>query len=330
MVSGDSVPSFCADLQQLRRTSGRSAASLAAELSVSRGHFYSIMNGEVRRPPDFSRFVEPFVRACGGDDALVAQWRQRHSALELSYEHQRQQERVAARTAPAPESAHEVAPAEDTPPKKSEYARPPRPWVLWAGAGLMSVLLSVITAVVTTQLSGDDRAEAAAVKALPSSGFCPEPVPPTGQNLLDALPDEQRTQDLKHRPWWSSDASLTRFESLSRYGFDAHIEAGKATFGELIIVRSCLPLSAGQHYRLTFSIRTDKPARVRVRVQENTGEHLPSHEKDLEVGPTPLQYSSIFTGAGNSPEGEVTFQVGGNSSDFELVIEDVRVESVSE
>jgi Helix-turn-helix domain len=77
---------FCIELGEMRRSSGRSLAGVAHDLRMSRGHLYTILNGEVKRPPDWSRVVEPLLRACGADDATVAAWRGRHQVLEQVYE----------------------------------------------------------------------------------------------------------------------------------------------------------------------------------------------------------------------------------------------------
>ncbi|GAA2878447.1 hypothetical protein Acy02nite_15900 [Actinoplanes cyaneus] len=77
---------FCTELGEMRRSSGRSLAGVAHDLRMSRGHLYTILNGEVKRPPDWSRVVEPLLRACGADDATVAAWRGRHQVLEQVYE----------------------------------------------------------------------------------------------------------------------------------------------------------------------------------------------------------------------------------------------------
>ncbi|MBA2696680.1 MAG: hypothetical protein H0U62_12770 [Actinobacteria bacterium] len=41
-----------------------------------------ILDGRIRRPPEWDRLVEPLVRVCTGDDQRkVAQWRRRHDVL---------------------------------------------------------------------------------------------------------------------------------------------------------------------------------------------------------------------------------------------------------
>jgi tetratricopeptide (TPR) repeat protein len=76
------VPDFCAGLRQLCRESGCDLAVVASELKISRSQLYAILNGEVKRPPDWAGLVGPLVAACtGGDARLVAEWRRRHAVL---------------------------------------------------------------------------------------------------------------------------------------------------------------------------------------------------------------------------------------------------------
>ncbi|MCE0534097.1 hypothetical protein LWF15_01075 [Kineosporia rhizophila] len=347
-MSGDSVPAFCADLGELRRRSSRSAAALAAQLSVSRGHFYSILKGEIRRPPDFSGFVEPFVRACGGTDEEVAQWRKRHAELERSYEEQRRQQRAAvgsegqnkgrgtASEGSGGESGGSPGGDAGAGAPQYEYVRPRNLWALLAGAGVMVMVLSVITAVVTTQLS-DDEDEPKVASPAPSTSttaavtgaeLCPLPAPAEGKNVLDALPDVQQTGNPLHRLWWSSNEAWLQFGHLAEHGFDAQVQGGRREPWELIVVRSCVPLTGGAKYRLTFQAQADHPAHMRVRVQENPPTNLESFERDLEIGAGGKTYSYTFTAARTYPAGELTFQVGDNTEDFELTISDVAIAQI--
>ncbi len=76
------IAEFCAALRQLRADSGRDPRLLARQLSISRTQLYAILNGEIKRPPDWARFVGPLVAACtGGDDRALADWRRRHAVL---------------------------------------------------------------------------------------------------------------------------------------------------------------------------------------------------------------------------------------------------------
>ncbi|MGH3754071.1 MAG: ATP-binding protein, partial [Pseudonocardiaceae bacterium] len=76
------VAEFCAALRQLQEGCGLDRAELARRLNYSRSQLYQILDGGIRRPPEWDRLVEPLVRACtGDDDRAVAAWHRRHGVL---------------------------------------------------------------------------------------------------------------------------------------------------------------------------------------------------------------------------------------------------------
>ncbi|MBL7260243.1 XRE family transcriptional regulator [Paractinoplanes lichenicola] len=75
------VAAFCADLRRRWRESGRELVAVAREIKISRTQLYAILNGDIKRPPDFDGVVEPLLRACGAGPDEVAVWRQRHEVL---------------------------------------------------------------------------------------------------------------------------------------------------------------------------------------------------------------------------------------------------------
>ncbi len=76
------VVEFCAALRQLQEGCGLDRAELARRLNYSRSQLYQILDGGIRRPPEWNRLVEPLVRACtGNDERAVAAWRRRHGVL---------------------------------------------------------------------------------------------------------------------------------------------------------------------------------------------------------------------------------------------------------
>jgi tetratricopeptide (TPR) repeat protein len=83
VASGDPSPVavFCADLRRRWQASGRDLQSVARDVRISRTQLYAILNGEIKRPPDFDALVRPLIQACGGADAEVADWRRRHEIL---------------------------------------------------------------------------------------------------------------------------------------------------------------------------------------------------------------------------------------------------------
>ncbi|MEU4625053.1 tetratricopeptide repeat protein [Actinoplanes sp. NPDC023801] len=98
------VAAFCAELRQRWRASGRDLSGVARELRISRAQLYAILNGEIKRPPDFDTLVGPLIRACRGTEPELADWRRRHEVLTAVHTELRR------RTKPAP-SAPPSAPA---------------------------------------------------------------------------------------------------------------------------------------------------------------------------------------------------------------------------
>ena len=82
------VQEFCAALRTLQRESGLSPTTLARQLNYGRSQLYAVLEGHIRRPPDWTRLVEPLVRACltgrhakADLERAVADWRRRHDVL---------------------------------------------------------------------------------------------------------------------------------------------------------------------------------------------------------------------------------------------------------
>jgi tetratricopeptide (TPR) repeat protein len=96
------IVEFCAALNQMRIRSGRDPRTLIQQLGIGRAQFYAILNGDIKRPPDWTRFVGPLVEACtGGDARAVAAWRRRYAILvEVCEELNRQQRRLSAAAGP--------------------------------------------------------------------------------------------------------------------------------------------------------------------------------------------------------------------------------------
>jgi thiaminase/transcriptional activator TenA len=82
------VAEFCATLRELQRSSRISRPALARQLHYGRSQLYEILDGRIRRPPEWDRLVEPLVRAClvgrldrEGLERAVTDWRRRHDVL---------------------------------------------------------------------------------------------------------------------------------------------------------------------------------------------------------------------------------------------------------
>jgi len=103
------VAEFCAGLSELQRASGLSRAKLAQRLGYSKSQLYAILDGQITRPPDWGRLVEPLVRACtGNSERTVADWRRRYEVLVGVYEAMERQRR---QTTPARAESAQAEPA---------------------------------------------------------------------------------------------------------------------------------------------------------------------------------------------------------------------------
>jgi hypothetical protein len=88
------VADFCTGLRRLQQGRGLDRSALARRLGYSRSQLYAILDGQISRPPEWDRLVEPLVRACTGDDErAIAVWRQRHEVLLEVYDALRTQHR---------------------------------------------------------------------------------------------------------------------------------------------------------------------------------------------------------------------------------------------
>ncbi|MDQ3765296.1 MAG: tetratricopeptide repeat protein [Actinomycetota bacterium] len=85
---------FCAGLRRLQEGCGLGRAALARRLGCSRSQLYAVLDGQISRPPEWGRLVEPLVRVCTGDDErAVGAWRRRHEVLVEVYHALRHQPR---------------------------------------------------------------------------------------------------------------------------------------------------------------------------------------------------------------------------------------------
>jgi thiaminase/transcriptional activator TenA len=89
-LTNSPVADFCAALRELQVSSGIRRSTLARQVNYGRSQLYDILDGRIRRPPEWDRLVEPLVRTCLRDrpdlERTVADWRTRHEALLRAYD----------------------------------------------------------------------------------------------------------------------------------------------------------------------------------------------------------------------------------------------------
>ncbi|MFG1604739.1 helix-turn-helix domain-containing protein [Actinoplanes sp. NPDC049265] len=106
----DPVTAFCTELRHLTQRSSLSATAAARRLHISRSQYYAVINGSVRRPPDWAK-VEGILHLCQQPGAAVAAWRQRHDTMVLEYDRLRTESRTAPPDGPAQADAPPDGPA---------------------------------------------------------------------------------------------------------------------------------------------------------------------------------------------------------------------------
>jgi transcriptional regulator with XRE-family HTH domain len=160
------VAEFCADLSRLRQASGLDVADLAKQLSISRAQLYAILNGEIKRPPDWEKVVRPLVLACAGDDSqALARWRHRHAVLLGVVEDLRRRERRVREPTPgAPGGPPPVEQASALPGEAPKRRRYRRAWLLVIAAGAAGSLLAVLVVVPGLTNSQPPSSPAAAIQ----------------------------------------------------------------------------------------------------------------------------------------------------------------------
>ena len=315
------VAAFCAELAELQRRSGRSHASLAHELNISRGHLYTILKGEVKRPPDWNRVVEPFVRACGADREEVAQWRKRHDVLVQVVEQLRRERRRDDQVADGSGSAVEedelsADGPDERPPPARDYAPRGRRRRLIIAAAMVLVLIAALVGAAIWYSGRDDDAK-------PDAGPCFSDAPPPGSDLM-TVPHNQQGADPKFTShWWSSDARAVLGTSSVR-SWEATVRGGSANRYDLIVLRSCLPLVGGRPYRLSLTVSAEPAASILVRVQEPNGVNESTTE-EVKFSPQPERIEVSFDGARTTRYGEVTFQLGGTPTDYRIKVSDIAL-----
>ncbi|GAA2467238.1 helix-turn-helix domain-containing protein [Winogradskya humida] len=324
------VADFCFEMGELQRRSGRSSSSLARELNLSRSHLYTIVQGKVRRPPDWSRVVEPFVRACGADREEIIQWRKRHDVLvqvveQLHRERRRDEQ-------PDPEPAPEPAPV-------------PTPRLTRKLALVTALMVALVAAGgAGAWLSGRDQAKGSppqgqlknsppegteglsigAAGIRPATSPCVQDAPPGPTDLMEVRHEHPKGY-LKANDWWASDGRVNVYP-YALHEFVAQVPTGTKHNFNMIVLRGCLPMVAGKHYKLSFTVQSDVAATVRVRVQQPAETAtVYFFTRDVRVGPEARSQNFEFTAETTTRLGELQFQVGGQPHDFQLRVSDVTL-----
>jgi hypothetical protein len=303
MSSNNTSEEFVAELRRLRASNGNPSLRELSRIADRR-----IAGGERTEPlppsttsealagkrlPRLPRleFVESFVAAC-----LIAGGASAGDPLVVE-EVERWRSRWSAL----------VTAADPSPPKRSGSV-----WLMVAAAavGGFGAGLAAMRWVDT----GQAPAPHAAVEAPAGDGCLASAAPgPVGRNVLPAP------------AWWANDAPSVRLTAREQ-GFAAVVSGGSMKPGDLLVVKSGVPLVLGRHYALAFTAAADRDSTILVRVQDNRPPiYYASFNRDVVVARRGCRYVYRFAGGKTSDHSELTFQVGGHPDDFRLQVSDVRL-----
>lgn len=328
------VRHFCAQLDGFVRAAGQTRSYVVSRHPMSDSQVYAVLAGTVKTPPSFDRMVVPIVEICGGDAAVIAQWRTRHDTMVRVYELQKSLRRKAA----AETTAADAPPGFDVPEGYNRFGTvDPQP----VRRSRWPLLIVAIVAVAGV-LAGGLTWSFAANQAEPTASG-PAPQPPVGANLptsADAadtlckagppadggdlmeveLPDAPG--DPKFAAWWST-TERVRLESFETHSWTATAESGSGlTRWEMLVIRGCLPVTKGHNYTLSFTASASADVTIGVRVQDDQPPRPESLLKEFAVGTDPQPHTWTFVGHTTSQTSELTFQLGGNPA-FGIAFTDV-------
>jgi DNA-binding SARP family transcriptional activator len=194
--------------------------------------------------------------------------------------------------------------------------------LLLLGAATTGAALSAAHRDVSPSGAVSGRSTTLATSPTPVNVNCYRAAPPPGTDLL-TVPHAHPEGDAKMNDWWANNDHI----EMGPYGihtFTATVREGSPNIWDLVIVRSCLPVAAGQRYRLRLTARADAPVTVRVRVQEPEGAVM-SFSTDLRLGPQPQRLDVPIVAHATSRQDELLFMVGGHPTDYDLQVTDISL-----
>ncbi|MFV2012697.1 MULTISPECIES: glycoside hydrolase family 9 protein [unclassified Micromonospora] len=125
-------------------------------------------------------------------------------------------------------------------------------------------------------------------------------------------------------PWWGT-------ENVALAATDgqlcASVPGGTTNPWDASIGHNGIELIDGAAYRLAFTAASDVPATVRANVQLNAEPYTTVLSRELDLGPDGETVTYEFTANLDSPDGTLTFQLGGGAADYILCLDDVSLVS---
>ncbi|MDP9794921.1 hypothetical protein J2S43_003433 [Catenuloplanes nepalensis] len=114
--------------------------------------------------------------------------------------------------------------------------------------------------------------------------------------------------------WWPS--PLYWKLTATPGGFVADVPAGSVVPSAYMAVRGGLTWTAGRRYRIDFTVTSDRPVHVLLRIQDSGApEYREVFSRSVPAGPASCRHSFTFeAGTTSVTTGEVTFQLGGQGA----------------
>ncbi|ADO75074.1 glycoside hydrolase family 6 protein [Stigmatella aurantiaca] len=123
-------------------------------------------------------------------------------------------------------------------------------------------------------------------------------------------------------PWWNNAPTQVRVEN-GRLRVD--VASGTANLWDAIIGQSGIPLVSGKAYTLSFSASASASLSVRTTVQQEPAPYTAVLTQQFSIDGTSRRFSFPFTSSLGTPQGQVTFQLGGRSAATTVFLDDISL-----
>ncbi|MDR7277182.1 hypothetical protein [Catenuloplanes atrovinosus] len=220
-----------------------------------------------------------------------------------------------------------IVPTADTPPRRASTWLRPAAWVALLAIFAVGVLVGAAgSRLASSRPIADPTRPVAEAPARNARSACQSPGPsrPAGPVIMGA-PGTPSGESIKPN-WWANVLPVELRHTPT--GFSATVPTGSTLPQEFLVARSGITMITGHRYRFDFTVTSDRPLDILLRIQDKTPPHYrPSLVESVPIGRTACRYSFTFTAAVTShTTGEVTFQLGGQGAYTVRVDDAVLVE----
>ncbi|GIF10161.1 glycoside hydrolase family 9 protein [Actinoplanes teichomyceticus] len=124
--------------------------------------------------------------------------------------------------------------------------------------------------------------------------------------------------------WWSTDNAPI---SIVDGQLCAQIPGGTTNAWDVSLGHNDVPLIDGAEYALSFRASASEEVSVRANVQLNEAPYTPALSRAVALTAEAQTFEYEFTAGLDSPNGTLTFQLGGSADDFTFCLDDVSLTS---